>query len=177
MLNEMKEDGEVAKITTKLMKERADVEFNPRQEDLDLLFLDEQDCLSRLEAVVDEVSKGELDKSLAEVRAKQVELAKVSVKAVMVPLKYRDIRTVQTAVTEAIISTETMGFDYTTRLIMVSQEKKLMTIFLSLKKSSGSLEPYFASLHEIVVVSQKTIDDLYERYCQEFELTDKEIKN
>ena len=180
IFEQVKESGEVSKILGKLKKESVEVTFNDTQDEIDMLELDEQTIQLRLDSVKDENTddvvklREEATKVLDEIKTKKEALAKNTVKAYLVPLKYRDYRLVQTAITEALFSAEKMNFDVDVKVSMMIQEKKFMTIFLCLRKKST--ERYFESLDDIVKVSNNTIDHLYKIYAEEFELGENERK-
>ena len=180
IIEQVKESGEVSKILGKLKKDKVEVEFNESQDEIDLLELDEKSIQLRLEAVKDETTEEVIKlredaiKLLDEIKTKKEVLSKNLVKAYLVPLKYRDYRLVQTAITEALFSAEKMNFDIDVKVSMMIQEKKFMTIFLCLRNKSA--ERYFESLDDIVKVSNNTIDYLHKVYCEEFELGENERK-
>lgn len=180
IIEQVKESGEVSKIIGKLKKDKVEVEFNESQDELDLLELDEKSIQLRLEVVKDETTdevvklREDAVKLLDEIKTKKDALSKNLVKAYLIPLKYRDYRLVQTAITEALFSAEKMNFDLDVKVSMMIQEKKFMTVFLCLKKRSG--ERYFESLEDIVKVSNNTIEKLHSIYSEEFELGENERK-
>lgn len=182
-VEDIKETGESAKALTKLMKEKVEVEFYVNQDKLDILEVDEarvNDGVKSLKESNDEEAKKKLEilsKVLEEIKAEKESLIVEKLKGYLVQLKYRDVRLVQTAVTEALTSTNGMNFDINTQILMILQERKLMTVYLSLRKHENLNERYFASLDEIVKVSDTTIDKLYDTYSQEFEFTELERKN
>lgn len=183
LIDSVREAGESARATEKLMCTHLDVEMCEHQDELDLLELDEARISERVKSLAekqDEESKGrikEMEAELVRIRDRRAELAGKTVKALLVPLKYRDYRIVQTAVTEALITTDGMGFDIDTKIAMVLQERKLMTVFLALRRRENPDERYFKSLDEYVKTSDRTVDDLYKSYVDSFELTRSERKN
>jgi len=183
LLDSIKETGEQAKTIEKLLKDRVEVEIAENQDELDILELDE----SRLKYQMDILEKkggdgllketGEIAKSLDEIGKRRVDISAKIVRAYLTPLKYREYRIVQTAVVEALISTESMNFDMDTRIAMVMQEKKMMIVYLSLRKYGNLSERFYTSLEEFVKTSDRTIDKLYSTYVSEFEIGEKERKN
>ncbi len=183
VIKDIKDAGETAKALTKINKEKAEVEFYEKQDNLDLIDLDE----ARLSHVIKELKDANteetlkkaasLETALDELKKSRAELEKEKTKAILVPLKYRDYRIVQTAVTEALTSVDGMGFDMGTQILMILQERRLMTVYLSLRKHNDLNNRYYGSLEEISRVSDKTIESIYNKYCQEFELTELERKN
>lgn len=181
-LLQAKESGETASVLSKVMKEFVDVEFSTRQDEVDMLEFDEVTLNTAKEQYKLENS-GEAKKNiekieehLKEIESKKNEIAKEKTKAKLSSLKYRDLRLIQTAIQEALITTQGMGFDNETRVVMVIREKKLMTIYCALRKHNSPSERFFSSLEEIVTVSERVIDELYETYAKEFILTETERK-
>lgn len=167
------ETGAVAQIISKVMKDKVEVELNPHQDELDILDFDRSNVEAARTSTVD---ASLIDSRLAAIEVRRVELQRHVVKAYMVPLQYRDVRLVQTAITEAVLSTRGMGFDTNTQIAMVIKEKQLMTIFLSLRKHDNIGERYYASLDEFVKISDRTLDSLFESYIREFEIGEEEVK-
>ena len=182
IVSQAKESGEVSTLINKLKKDKVEVEFNESQDELDLLELDENSIKLKLEAVKNEDSeevkklREEANSLLEGFKTKREELNKNTVKAYLVPLKYRDYRLVQTAITEALFSAESMNFDTDVKVSMMIQEKKFMTIFLCLRNRADIDSRYFNSLEDIVKVSSQTIDKLHKIYSDEFELGEHERK-
>lgn len=182
IVEQVKESGEVSKLIGKLKKDKVEVEFNESQDEIDMLELDENSIKLRLEAVKDETTdevkrlREEASKVLDKIATKKDALSKNLVKAYLVPLKYREYRLVQTAITEALFSSEKMNFDMDVKVSMMVQEKKFMTVFLCLRKKSNLNERYFDSLDDIVKISNNTLDKLHKVYAEEFELGENERK-
>lgn len=183
LLRSIQDGGEAAKTVSKLLKDRVEVEIVENQDELDMLELEESRLLIQLNALAgkeDDKSKKaaeDINRVLVEIRNNKVEVSGKTVKAYLVPLRYREYRIVQTAVAEALISTDGMGFDIDTKIAMVIQEKKMMTVFLALRKHANTDDRFYPSLDEFVKTSDRTVDHLYHTYAKEFELTDKERKN
>lgn len=181
-LEKVKESGDTAKIATKLSRGPVEVAINEKQSELDLLELDELTIKTNTANLDTDSENGqklisESEKALQVIAERRVELEKHTTKAYIVPLQYRDSRIVQTAITEALLSVQGMGFDTDTRIVMVLQEKKMMTIYLALRTFSNTSLRYFKALEDIAKASDRTIDKIYEEYVKEFELTEEERKN
>jgi len=187
LFKDIKETGEVAKSIGKLLKDKVEVSFNMKQSDIDILESDTETLQAKVDELKDKTDeesitlKKTLEDTIAEISKKKNELSEDLVKAVLVPLKYREMRIVQTAVAEAVMTTEAMNFDLNVRIVMVMQEKKLMTVYLALRKHNSVSERYFPDgeigLQEIVKLSDRTIEALYFEYIKNFVLTDDERKN
>lgn len=180
ILDDVRQAGEISKSIGKLLKDRVLVQFNTNQSEIDSLESDEFVLKSKLNELKDESDKelkDSLRKALDEIHSRQEELSKTTTKAYLVPLKYRDMRTVQTAITEAMFAVEGMNFDTDVKILMIMKEKKLMTIYLSLRKYGNVNERYFSSLEELVKISDRTIEELHDEYIKELLLTDEERKN
>lgn len=183
IINSIRDAGEAAQATEKLLKTHIEVEMAEDQDEMDLLELDEARLTERLRSTdgkTDDASVGkrkDIEAELVRIRDRRTELAGKTVKALLVPLKYRDYRIVQTAVAEALITTDGMGFDIDTKIAMVLQERKLMTVFLALRCRGNPDERFFKSLDEYVKISDRTVDELYKSYVDSFELTRSERKN
>ena len=183
LLRSIQDGGEAAKTISKLLKDKVEVDVVENQDELDMLELEESRLIIQRDLLAgkeDDASKktcDDINKILKEIETRKVEVAGKTVKAYLVPLRYREYRIVQTAVAEALISTDGMGFDVDTKIAMVIQEKKMMTVFLALRRRTNIDEKFYASLDEFVKTSDTTIDNLYTIYSKEYELTDKERKN
>jgi hypothetical protein len=175
LLDDVKDSGEVAKVIEKLQKEKISVKFYVNQTAMDLLDSDKQQLEGRLKVEKNEELISAIKMAIEEIVKKNEELSKDVLHAQMVPLKYRDKRTVQTFIHEAMLKTEAMNFDLDVRMMMVLQEKKYATVYLSLRKKENTNE-YFYTLDEIVEVPATTINNLYDEYNTAFELTEPEIK-
>lgn len=176
------EAGETARAMEKLMKGPVEVSVNERQHELDLLELDELTIKTNLGNLDQTTEEGkritqQAQDALKAIDLKKAELEKYSVRAYIMPLKYRDTRKVQTAIAEAILSVEGMGFDNDTKLVMMMAERKYMTVYLSLRKFANYNELYYPNLDAIAKVSENSVDRVYEAYVREFELTQDERKN
>lgn len=183
LLNSVKDTGEQSRTMEKLLKDRVVVELVENQDELDILELDGSRLRNQIDAAKkrgdDESLKqvGEFERALDETEKRKSEVSAKTVRACMVPLRYRDYRIVQTSVAEALITTEGMNFDLDTRIAMVIQERKMMTVYLSLRKAGNLSERYYGSLDDFVKVSDRTIENLYNTYVSEFEVGEKERKN
>lgn len=183
LLRSIQDGGEAAKTISKLLKDKVEVDIVENQDELDMLELEEsrliiqRDLLAGKEDDASKKTSDDINRILKEIETRKVEVAGKTVKAYLVPLRYREYRIVQTAVAEALISTDGMGFDVDTKIAMVIQEKKMMTVFLALRRRDNIDEKFYASLDEFVKTSDTTIDRLYSVYSTEYELTDKERKN
>ena len=183
LLKSIQDGGEAAKTVSKLIKDKVEVDIVENQDELDMLELEESRLILQRGSLVgkdDEASKkatDDINRVLKEIESRKVEVAGKTVKAYLVPLRYREYRIVQTAVAEALISTDGMGFDVDTKIAMVIQEKKMMTVFLALRRRENVDEKFYTSLDEFVKTSDNTIDRLYSTYSKEYELTDNERKN
>ena len=175
LLDDVKNSGEVAQAITKMLKEKVEVNFYANQTQLDILESDRQQLEARLPVEKDQEIVPVIKSALEEITKKQTELSKEVLHAILVPLKYRDKRTVQTFIHEAMLKTEPMNFDLDVRMMMVLQEKKYATIYLALRKRNNPEEHYY-TLEQIVDIPATTINNLYDTYNQEFELTELEIK-
>jgi cupin superfamily acireductone dioxygenase involved in methionine salvage len=175
LLDDVKESGEIAQAIDKLQKEKVEVIFYVNQTSLDLLESDKSQLEERLLIEKEEETITALKKALEEI-AKQYEASsKDVIHALLVPLKYRDKRTVQTFIHEAMLKTNDMNFDLDTRMMMVLQEKKYATVYLALRKKDNKEEKFY-TLEEIVDIASTTINNLYDEYNRAFELSEPEIK-
>jgi hypothetical protein len=175
LLDDVKENGEVAQAIEKLQKDKVAVMLYVNQTALDLLESDKQQLEERLKVEKDEEIISAIKNALVEIDKKHDELSKDVLHAYLVPLKYRDKRTVQTFIQEAMMSTESMNFDLDVRMMMVLQEKKYATIYLALRKKEN-VDVKFYGLTEIVDIAATTINNLYDEYNKAFEITEPEIK-
>jgi len=175
LLEDVKNSGEVAQAIEKLQKEKVAVTFCVNQTSLDLLESDKGQLEERLKVEKDEETIVAIKKALEEIEKRHTELSKDILQAVLVPLKYRDKRTVQTFIHEAMLKTNDISFDLDTRMMMVLQEKKYATVYLALRKKDNKEEKFY-TLEEIVDIASTTIDNLYTEYNKAFELSEPEIK-
>ena len=175
LLDEVKNSGEVSKVIEKLQKDKVAVSFYVNQTALDLLESDREQLVERLKVEKNEEIVSAIKNAIEEINKKHDEMSKDVLHALLVPLKYRDKRTVQTFIHEAMLKTEAMNFDLDVRMMMVLQEKKYATIYLALRKKEN-VDEYFYTLDEIVDVTATTISNLCDEYNKTFELTEPEIK-
>jgi len=181
-LAKVRDGGENARVMGKLNKGPVEVAVNEDQAELDMLELDELTIKANAGAVDESTDAGkqlgqQAQDALKKIVARREELEKKVMRAYLMPLQYRDSRIVQTAIAEALLSVEGMNFDQDTRIIMVLQEKKMMTVYLALRRFDNYGKRYYSTLEDIARVSDRTIDKLYETYVREFELTAEERKN
>lgn len=175
LLDDVKSSGEVAQAIEKLQKDKVEVTFYVNQTALDLLESDKEQLEARLKIEKDEETILTLKKALEEIDKQNILLSKSTLQAILVPLKYRDKRTVQTFIHEAMLKTNDMSFDLDTRMMMVLQEKKYATVYLALRKKDNKEEKFY-TLEEIVDIASTTIDNIYIEYNKAFELSESEIK-
>jgi hypothetical protein len=175
LLDSVKESGEIAQAIEKLQKDKIEVVFYINQTSLDLLESDKSQLEERLKIEKDEETILAIKKALEEIDKKHLELSKDVLHAYLVPLKYRDKRTVQTFIHEAMLKTEELNFDLDARMMMVLQEKKYATVYLALRKKENKDEKFY-KLDEIVDIASSTINNLYDEYNMAFELSEPEIK-
>ena len=105
LLEGVKESGEVAQILNKLKKEKVVVAICANQTALDILDSNKRELESKLKDESDEAMIKTIKSTLEEISKQYEQLAKDVSHAVLVPLKYRDKRTVQTFIQEAMFST------------------------------------------------------------------------
>jgi hypothetical protein len=175
LLDDLKDSGDTAKAIEKLRKDKVSVTFYANQTALDLLAADKNELQEHLLVEKNEETIAAIKKAVEEIDKQNEALSKDVLHACLVPLKYRDKRTVQTFIHEAMLKTEGMNFDLNVRMMMVLEEKKIATVYLALRKKEN-LEESFYTLDEIVDVPTTTINNLYEEYNKAFEITELEIK-
>jgi hypothetical protein len=158
LLDSVKESGEIAQASDKLHKEKVEISFYTNQTPLDLLESDKEQLEERLKVEKDEEIISVIKKGLEEISKQYEMFSKDVLHAYLVPLKYRDKRTVQTFIHEAMLKTEGMNFDLDARMMMVLQEKKYATVYLALRKKENKDEKFY-TLDEIADISSTTINN------------------
>ena len=181
VLSQIQESANISASVAKLTKGPVEVTVNENQGELDVLKLDELTIRANMGKVDGSTDEGkstlsEANSALEKITARRAELEKSNVRAYVVALSYRDHRIVHTAIAEAIMSVSGMGFDDSTKLVMVMQEKKIMTVYLTLREFTNPEKRFYKSLDEIAQVSDQTIDLAYEAYVKEFEIEPDERK-
>ncbi len=162
---------------SKLKKDRVDIDINPKRFLLEFT----QGELKRLEEQPVE-GLSDLDKEALEAvkkshRANVEEYSKAQLKAIMVPLKYRDLQTVKSGIFEAIQAAKKYNWDDDVKIRAMMREEHTLTVYLSLRKKGDISKLYYDNLEDICAENDAAIDELYQTYLDNFVLTEAERKN
>ena len=167
----------VVKSMDKLKKERVEVDINPKK----FLLEYTKEELKKLEAQSTEGLSEEDVKLLEQTKKNYTEnvetYSKAQLKAVIVPLKYRDLQIIKSGIFEAVQSAQQYNWDDAVKIRAMIREERTLTVYLSLKKKDNVAQPYYSSLEEICKETDTTIDELYNIYLENFVLTEEERKN
>jgi len=171
------EEGKVIKAMEKLRKEKVEVDINPKK----FLLQFSKEELEKLEKTsIDGLGEDDLkslEKAKSEFKKDIENYSSATLKAIMVPLKYRDLQTIKNGIYEAVNESQKYNWDDNVKIRAMIREERTLTVFLSLKKKDDLSKQYYESLEDICKESDLTIDELYNIYLENFVLSDKERKN
>jgi len=101
----------------------------------------------------------------------------MKIEGTLTPLSYKDINIIKGLVTDLVVDLTKFKVSQDVILSQLIIEERRATIFFTLKQKGNLRKQYFASLEEIGLVDDDTINDIYNLWNKNFVLTDTELKN
>lgn len=139
-------------------------------------------ALQMLESALAELKKSPSD--LPEYKAQvaqaeqQIEVLKADrIRGTLVPLKAMDLLFIQGWVTESSLLGRDRGLDFDVQLFIMAKAEKCATVYLALRKRESTIERYFKSQEDVVLLDEKTLSEIVKIYADNFILTEEERKN
>ena len=139
-------------------------------------------AIQMIESALAELKKSPSDlpeykKQVAQAEQQLENLKSDGVKGTLVSLKAMDLLFIQGWVTEASLLGRDRGLDFDVQLFIMSKAEKCATIYLALRRRENSNERYFKSQEDVVLLDDKTLNEIAKIYADNFVLTEEERKN